>query len=126
MTRPRAHWTGRSNPLIVQAAEALGVTTDLVMAVARAPGAAFGHIYLALYSPFAAEPERIARAWLARDDDGILRLRGKPEEVPGFAGWVGNATNARINSGATLEGLREEIERKLGELDAEGGLDAPA
>jgi hypothetical protein len=61
----------RSEPDLAAAAEALGVTTDWIMAVAPD---ADGEV-LVLFSPDGPEDETLWSAWLVPDADGILHER---------------------------------------------------
>jgi hypothetical protein len=75
----RAAWTGRSFPLFAEAAEVLGVETDMVMAAVE-----IGRTVTVLYTPERSEamkPEGIRGAGLRRGDDGVLVLVSGPARV---------------------------------------------
>lgn len=64
-----ARWTGRTDPIIAEVAEALGVPTDCIMGVKT------GDDLMVLYSQDVenADPD-IWAAHLSRDDAGVMRV----------------------------------------------------
>jgi hypothetical protein len=86
---PDVRWTGRTNPILVEVAEAVATTTDLIMATY-----AQGRTRVALYTLDGNDPDLMV-AYLERDDDGILRVL-KTVKQPG-----------------AMERMRAEIEERL-------------
>ena len=74
----QAEWRGRSD--FAEFAEAIGVSTDLIF---TARGQRDGRIWV-LYSPHYPEEETFWSVWLARGQDGILRMDSVPKEMPGL------------------------------------------
>lgn len=76
MTRTRM--TGRTDPLIVEVAETLGIPSDLVAAVGKNLPGLGGRVIVATFSPdYNDGDETVYGARLRRDDDGILREIGR-------------------------------------------------
>lgn len=86
---PRTRWTGRTDPLIVEVAEALGCPTDLVAGVGRSPGRAT--FVVAAFSPGYPADEAVYGATLARDGDGILRERRRRKLADSLADLLDEA-----------------------------------
>lgn len=96
----RAEWTGRTEPIFVEVAEALAIPTDLIMAAAVHEGR-----ITAMYTR--PDDERDLPAVYAlhfdRDVFGVLQAIGEPFEVPGM-----------------LEEVRRNVEGKLRRDNAYG------
>jgi hypothetical protein len=76
----KAHWTDRTDPLFVEVAEAIGTTTDLVMAASPR-----GEYVVAMATPDLDEHSRdFVKCILKRDADGILREIKREVEVGGL------------------------------------------
>jgi len=75
-----AIWRDRSDPLMAEVAEAIGTTTDLLMAVSPR-----GERVLAMATPdYEAGSRDIVKYILGRDADGILREVRREVEVNGL------------------------------------------
>jgi hypothetical protein len=76
----KAEWANRTATPFVEAAEVLGIDTDLVMALLEKDGSMY-----VLYSPdreTATDPDSLLGCVLARDDDDVLHIKVEPMPVP--------------------------------------------
>jgi hypothetical protein len=76
----KAEWARRTDTQIVEAAEVIGVDTDLVMALMENDTGMY-----VLYSPdreTAEDPDSLLGCVLARDDDDVLHIKVEPMPVP--------------------------------------------
>jgi hypothetical protein len=69
----RERWTTRTDPTIVEVAEALGIPSDLVAAVGMNLPGASGQIFATFSPDYEEGDETIYGTRLLRDADGILR-----------------------------------------------------
>ena len=90
-----SRWVDRTAPAMHEVAEALGTTTDLVMAVAVQGADAD---VMALWTPDYPADETVWEAWLARDADGILSVRSR-EPKPGLWESMKAALDRRLGDG---------------------------
>lgn len=79
MTNVEVKWSGRSEPTIAEAAEALGISTELVMAVMKK-----GEDYHALYTPNYPPDTTVHSVPLTRDSSGVLQTSAVPTAHPGM------------------------------------------
>jgi hypothetical protein len=76
----KAEWANRTATPFAEAAEVLGVDTDLIMALMERDDSMY-----VLYSPnreTAEDPDSLLGCVLARDDDDVLRMKVEPMPVP--------------------------------------------
>ena len=77
----RAEWAGRTARPFIEAAEVLGIDTDLVMAAMETDTGTM-HV---LFSPTREEAtSKVLATTLRRDEDGVLYVAVTPREMPGL------------------------------------------
>lgn len=84
MGTPNVRWAGRTNPLIVEVAEALACPTDLVAAVGKNIPT-LGDVIVATFTPDYPGDETVYGARLQRDDGGVLHEIGRAKLADSLA-----------------------------------------
>ena len=93
---PQARWTGRSDPLMAEIAEALEIPTDMVMGHAPGPGGSI----VVLYTVDTGDENRGMEgdaflAVLARDVHGVLYVTAR-QKKPGMLDGIRKSIEADV------------------------------
>jgi hypothetical protein len=92
---PNIEWRGRVD--FAEFAEALGIPSDLVMAVTpRQHGGVQAFVVLYTRPDDRGKPPEVWAQVLTRDADGVFERRGEPEVVPDFLADVERAAKGKM------------------------------